>query len=42
MGIAQPSALQAIGVDLERCWKYDWVIEFDNPQALSTAGLTLY
>jgi len=23
------SALQAIGVTRERCWKYDWVIEFD-------------
>ena len=23
------SALDAIGVTRERCWKYDWVLEFD-------------
>ena len=23
------SALDAIGVSRERCWKYDWVLEFD-------------
>jgi RNA-directed DNA polymerase len=23
------SALQAVGVTRERCWKYDWVLEFD-------------
>lgn len=27
------SALQAIGVTRERCWKYDWVIEFDIHKA---------
>ena len=23
------SALDAIGVTRQRCWKYDWVLEFD-------------
>ena len=23
------SALDAVGVTRERCWKYDWVLEFD-------------
>jgi retron-type reverse transcriptase len=23
------SALNAVGVTRERCWKYDWVVEFD-------------
>jgi len=23
------SALDAIGVTRERCWRYDWVLEFD-------------
>ena len=23
------SALDAVGVTRERCWKYDWVVEFD-------------
>ncbi len=23
------SALEAVGVTRERCWKYDWVLEFD-------------
>jgi hypothetical protein len=27
------SALQAIGVTRERCWKYDWVVEFDIQRA---------
>lgn len=27
------SALQAVGVTRERCWKYDWVIEFDIHKA---------
>ena len=29
----QKSALQAVGVTRERCWKYDWVIEFDIHKA---------
>ena len=27
------SALQAVGVVRERCWKYDWVVEFDIHRA---------
>jgi RNA-directed DNA polymerase len=27
------SALQAVGVTRERCWKYDWLIEFDIHKA---------
>jgi RNA-directed DNA polymerase len=23
------SALDAVGVTRKRCWKYDWVVEFD-------------
>ena len=23
------SALDAVGVTRERCWKYDWILEFD-------------
>ena len=26
---AGKSALDAVGVTRERCWKYDWVLEFD-------------
>ena len=26
---ARESALDAVGVTRERCWKYDWVLEFD-------------
>src|SRR5207249_1468873 len=35
------SALQAIGVTRERCWKYDWVIEFDSHKAFDELDWTL-
>jgi RNA-directed DNA polymerase len=35
------SALQAIGVTRERCWKYDWVIEFDIQRAFDELDWTL-
>jgi RNA-directed DNA polymerase len=35
------SALQAIGVVRERCWKYDWVIEFDIHRAFDELAWTL-
>lgn len=35
------SALQAIGVTRERCWKYDWVIEFDIHKAFDELDWTL-
>ena len=35
------SALQAIGVTRERCWKYDWVIEFDIHRAFDELDWTL-
>ena len=42
MGIAlSKSALQAVGVTRERCWKYDWVIEFDIHKAFDELDWTL-
>ena len=35
------SALQAVGVTRERCWKYDWVIEFDIHKAFDELDWTL-
>jgi RNA-directed DNA polymerase len=35
------SALQAIGVTRERCWKYDWIIEFDIHKAFDELDWTL-
>jgi group II intron reverse transcriptase/maturase len=35
------SALQAVGVTRERCWKYDWVIEFDIQKAFDELDWTL-
>ena len=32
------SALDAIGVTRERCWKYDWVLEFDIKGLLDAAS----
>ena len=40
------SALDAVGVTRERCWKYDWVLEFDirglfdniNSRAIAKGG----
>ena len=32
------SAHDAIGVTRERCWKYDWVLEFDIKGLLDTAS----
>jgi RNA-directed DNA polymerase len=32
------SALDAVGVTRERCWKYDWVLEFDISGLLDTAS----
>jgi RNA-directed DNA polymerase len=34
------SALDAVAVTRERCWRYDWVLEFDNSVA-STRGWNL-
>jgi group II intron reverse transcriptase/maturase len=33
--------LQAVGVTRERCWKYDWVIEFDIHKAFDALDWTL-
>jgi Reverse transcriptase (RNA-dependent DNA polymerase) len=30
------SALDAVGATRERCWKYDWVLEFDIKGLLTT------
>jgi RNA-directed DNA polymerase len=35
------SALQAVGVTRERCWKYDWVVEFDIHKAFDELDWTL-
>jgi RNA-directed DNA polymerase len=35
------SALQAVGVTRKRCWKYDWVIEFDIHKAFDELDWTL-
>jgi RNA-directed DNA polymerase len=35
------SALQAVGLTRERCWKYDWVIEFDIHKAFDELDWTL-
>src|ERR1039458_5541678 len=35
------SALQAVGITRERCWKYDWVIEFDIHKAFDELDWTL-
>ena len=35
------SALQAVGVTRERCWKYDWVIEFDIQKAFDELDWSL-
>jgi len=35
------SALQAIGVTRQRCWKYDWVIEFDIHKAFDELDWSL-
>jgi RNA-directed DNA polymerase len=35
------SALDAVGVTCERCWKYDWVLEFDI-RACSTTSTTSF
>ena len=32
------SALDAVGITRERCWKYDWVLEFDIRGLLDTAS----
>ena len=32
------SALDAVGATRERCWKYDWVLEFDIRGLLDTAS----
>jgi RNA-directed DNA polymerase len=32
------SALDAVGVTRERCWKYDWVLEFDIKGLLDVAS----
>jgi retron-type reverse transcriptase len=32
------SALDAVGVTRARCWKYDWVLEFDIKGLLDTAS----
>jgi RNA-directed DNA polymerase len=32
------SALDAVGVTRERCWKYDWVLEFDIRGLLDVAS----
>ena len=31
------SALDAVGITRERCWKYDWVLEFDIKACLTTS-----
>jgi hypothetical protein len=35
------SALQAVGVTRERCWKYDWAIEFDIHKAFDELAWSL-
>jgi group II intron reverse transcriptase/maturase len=35
------SALQAVGVTRERCWKYDWVVEFDIQKAFDELDWSL-
>jgi RNA-directed DNA polymerase len=35
------SALQAVGVTRERCWKHDWVLEFDIKGLFDNIGHTL-
>jgi RNA-directed DNA polymerase len=35
------SALQAIGVTRERCWKYDWLVEFDIHRAFDELDWSL-
>jgi RNA-directed DNA polymerase len=35
------SALQAVGVTRERCWKYNWVIEFDIHKAFDELAWSL-
>lgn len=35
------SALQAIGVTRERCWKYDWLVEFDIERAFDEVDWSL-
>jgi RNA-directed DNA polymerase len=32
------SALDAVGITRERCWKYDWVLEFDIKGLLDAAS----
>jgi retron-type reverse transcriptase len=34
------SALDAIGVTRKRCWKYDWVLEFDTNFCYGLSGST--
>lgn len=35
------SALQAVGVTRERCWKYDWIVEFDIQKAFDELDWSL-
>ncbi len=35
------SALDAVGITRQRCWKYDWVLEFDISRAYLTTCRTL-
>jgi retron-type reverse transcriptase len=35
------SALDAVGVTRERCWKYDWVVEFDIKGLFGASGRSL-
>jgi RNA-directed DNA polymerase len=32
------SALEAVAVTRERCWRYDWVVEFDIQGALDVSS----
>lgn len=32
------SALDAVGITRKRCWKYDWVLEFDIKGLLEVAS----
>ena len=34
----EKSAKQAVSVTRQRCWKYDWVVEFDIKGALDTSS----
>jgi group II intron reverse transcriptase/maturase len=36
------SALDAVGVTRERCWKYDWVLEFDIKGLLDSSSHCSY